>query len=160
MPKAPAARYLGKRRAKTHDECRAGLCALCFNGGGDLRLISSKFEVQIQLFLQKDYSLSKSYLPTSICGSCRLKLIKYAKVRKIQEIYKLETRHCRFLRLTGNLLSYLQSCAMASSSTHVPAHVVALKLPVSALYARYQPHSLDRTGMLWSSQYLLLLSQF
>ena len=133
MPKAPAARYLGKRRAKTHDECRAGLCALCFNGGGDLRPISSKFEVQIQPFLQKDYSLSKSYLPTSICASCRLKMIKYAKVRKIQEIYKLETLHFRFLRLTGNLLSYLQSCAQPSLLSACSALSVSLMLARASL---------------------------
>ena len=45
-----------------------------------MRPVSLKHEAQIQNFLQKEYSLSKDYLPSSICGSCRNKLSRYEKV--------------------------------------------------------------------------------
>ena len=72
---------MGKHRARTHSECRAALCALCFTrGAGKLRPITSDIEGQIQTFLQPDFSLKKLSLPTSICGSCRLKLSRFDKV--------------------------------------------------------------------------------
>ena len=84
MPKAISP-FLGKHRAKTHAECRAALCAVCFSGGPFIQAVTTTIESQIQEFLHKDFSLAKYHLPSSICSSCRLKLSKYTKV-----FYKLK----------------------------------------------------------------------
>ena len=73
--------FVGKHRARTHSECRAALCALCFTrGAGKLQSITREIERQVQTLLQADFSLSKLSLPTSICTSCRLKLSRFEKV--------------------------------------------------------------------------------
>ena len=68
-----------KHRAKTHDECRAALCALCFSSK-TVRPVSSKVDTDIKQFVYPEFSLTSSYLPTSICGTCRLKLSDHDKV--------------------------------------------------------------------------------
>ena len=81
MPPRAQPPFLQKHRARTHDESRAVLCALCFNRGGkDIRLVTPVIVSQIQRFVHSDYSLAKLHLPTSICGSCRQKLSRYEKV--------------------------------------------------------------------------------
>lgn len=86
----------GKRQARSHEENRKVVCALCFQKKG-VRLLTRGQEQKIQE-LDPGFSTVKHFLPTGICNACRLSL----SVRILSQ--KLNFHHslffCRILILT------------------------------------------------------------
>ena len=70
-----------KDSARSHSESQGCLCAICFEKTTSKDVdVSTEFESMIQMFGNPDFSLKNNNLPTSICGSCRLKLDRLSKV--------------------------------------------------------------------------------
>ena len=70
-----------KCAARSHDEARGCLCAVCFEKTSPkaVKIISSDIESQIQTFGNPQFSLENIGLPNSICDSCRMKLDRLSK---------------------------------------------------------------------------------
>ena len=62
----------GKGQARSHEENRKVVCALCFKKKG-VRLLTRGQEQKIQE-LSSGFSTVKHFLPTGICNACRLSL--------------------------------------------------------------------------------------
>ena len=62
----------GKRQARTHEQNRRVICALCFEKKG-VRLLTKSQELKIQE-IDPGFSTLKNFLPTGICNACRISL--------------------------------------------------------------------------------------
>ena len=62
----------GKRQARTHEQNRRVICALCFEKKG-VRILTKSQELKIQE-LDPGFSTLKNFLPTGICNACRISL--------------------------------------------------------------------------------------
>ena len=65
-------------RAKTHDECRQSICAICYSESGlkASRSVSPSQEKQIKLLINADYSIVDKCYPSGLCHNCHTALTK------------------------------------------------------------------------------------
>ena len=59
-----------------HEECRKMVCALCMGKTKKLRKISLQISNDIEELFIPNFSLTNSMFPISICGTCRLQILK------------------------------------------------------------------------------------
>ena len=72
--------------ARTHDEARGIVCCVCGRKpkknktGGNINIVSEKWETLVRKFVFKNYSVNNTAHPTALCVTCRLALSDKEKV--------------------------------------------------------------------------------
>ena len=79
-------KYGRQDKARTHTEARAIICCVCGRKpkknktGGNISVVSEKWETLVKRFVYKDYSVHNTAHPTALCVTCRLGLSDLDKV--------------------------------------------------------------------------------
>ena len=126
----------------SHDEFRRRVCG-CFLHAGrkSVKNISQSILQDLQMYQWEEYSLGNNALPTVICGSCRLKLLKCKGVSSLH--FKDEKRKRTFILSRSQTIA--QSQMLTTSPWFLPLYVREVPLTgTSALSAR-------RAGLPFSS---------
>ena len=101
-----------KDGARTCEENKAVICVSCFSKSENLRPVNSVTEALMKTHHPSgsSYSAQNPFLPTTICMSCKNKLVRLSQVHKAEEIitiYRTEEARLYFYDIHVVLLIYM-----------------------------------------------------